>query len=165
MNTEIYINKISHNIYATFAPGKKDKRWNRDIDTDLNILKDKIDVLVCMIPNDELKILQISNIFEKCKEYKIEIYQYELEDNTVPNSIQKFDEFINKIYKLTENKKVCVFCRGGLGRTGLVCASLLLKSNLSPVHAIKTVRSMRTRALGRKHQQQFIHIYNTFLKN
>lgn len=164
MNTEIYINEISRNIYATFAPGKKDKRWNRNIDTDLIILKDKVDVLVCMIPNDELEELQISNIEIKCQEYKIDFYQYPLIDNTVPESIENFNEFINKIHKLTETKKICVFCRGGLGRTGLVCASLLLKQNISPTSAIKLVREKRTRALGRKHQQQFIHNYNKFLQ-
>lgn len=162
--TEIYIDEISQNIYATFAPGKKDGKWDRDLDTDLKTLKGKLDVLVCMIPDDELEMLQISNIPEKCQEYNIDFYHYPLVDNSIPDSIKSFDTFINKIFKLTDTKKVGVFCRGGLGRTGLVCASLLLKKGILPTNAIKLVRKNRMRALGRQHQQKFIYKYNDFLK-
>ena len=39
MNTQIYVNKIGENLFATFAPGKIDNKWCRDIDLDLINLK------------------------------------------------------------------------------------------------------------------------------
>lgn len=163
MFTEIRADEISSNLFATFAPGKKCKEWNRDLDMDLKILKDRVDLLVCLIPDDELKMLKIDNIKEKCQEYDIDFYHFPFTDDTVPKSIDIFDDFIEMIHKISENKKVCVFCRGGLGRTGLVCASLLLKRNLSPSNAISLVRIRRQTALGRKHQQLFVHKYNNYL--
>ncbi|QKF94219.1 protein-tyrosine phosphatase [Fadolivirus algeromassiliense] len=166
MNTEIYINQIYTNLFATFAPGKKDHRWNRNLDADLNILKNvnNVNVIVCLLPLDELEILKISDIKEKCSNINIEFYHYPIVDDTVPELIDEFNEFINLINELMKTKKVCVFCRGGLGRTGLVCASILLKNKFTPTHAISTVRSRRRTALGRKHQQQFIYKYHNYLR-
>lgn len=168
MNSPIIIDKIHDNIYATFAPGKKDNKWNRDLDNDLHNISQIIDVLICLLPNDELHLLKIQNISEKCKEMNLSFIHYPLIDNSVPDSPQHFHEFISRIDKLViDGKKICFFCRGGLGRTGLCCASLLVVRNMSATDAIKTVRQGRKRALGRKHQQQYISTfskYNSSLK-
>jgi len=52
--------------------------------------------------------------------------KYSIADTKIPTNIQTFNNFIsNLLTKLKQNKKLYVHCRGGAGRSGLVCVILL----------------------------------------
>ena len=168
MNSEYYINKIYENIYASFVPGKKDIKWNRDIEADINVLsKNGISQLICLIPTHELAVLKIS--FEilrtTCLKNKINLIHYPITDNEIPENTVEFIKLIKEIDEISTKEKICIVCKGGLGRTGLVAACLLILKDFSATNAIKTVRENRKHALGRLHQQKFVYYFSKLVKN
>ena len=58
---------------------------------------------------------------------------------------------------LARGGKVVFHCRGGLGRTGLLAARLLVEFGLEPEEAIAQVRGARPGAIETKEQEQYIY--------
>lgn len=58
--------------------------------------------------------------------------------------------------RLTSGCRVVLHCRGGLGRTGLVAALLLIENGIFQDEAIRAVRSVRPRAIEAAEQAQFV---------
>jgi protein-tyrosine phosphatase len=57
---------------------------------------------------------------------------------------------------LDDGQGIAIHCRAGLGRSGLVAASLLVRRGVMPANAIQTVRNCRPRAIETADQEAFI---------
>jgi protein-tyrosine phosphatase len=157
-----------------FAPGKKctsrggNYCWNRDMNHDLETLRYKYftDVLVSLMTSDEYIDCQMTSLHEKCKQYNIELIKFPIIDHDVPKRTQllKFHDLISSILnKLSNNYNVVVHCQGGLGRTGLVVASLLLRVGFHPKDAILYCRAIRPRTISTQEQEKYIYDYYEYL--
>src|SRR5262249_57613282 len=58
---------------------------------------------------------------------------------------------------LKRGGRVLVHCRGGLGRSGMVAARLLVESGMTPEKAIVAVRQIRPRANETPGQEAYVH--------
>lgn len=59
--------------------------WNRCLDKDLERIRNhyKMDVLVCLIEEEEMQELKIPNLLQECKKYGMTTEWFAVRDNTV----------------------------------------------------------------------------------
>ncbi|MEO6067396.1 MAG: hypothetical protein ABIQ41_05390, partial [Gemmatimonadales bacterium] len=61
--------EISGRLAISMCPGKKDKKWNRDLDQDLAVIKENgIQIIVCLLEWSEMKRLQISHYPQRAQD-------------------------------------------------------------------------------------------------
>lgn len=82
-----------------------------------------------------------------------------IRDSDVPD--QRFETAWPSVQRvlietLKEGRDIVVHCRGGLGRTGVVVAKLLVEIGVSPDQAIIMVRSARPGAIETWAQEQYV---------
>jgi len=158
----------------TFAPGKKthetDGRWERDLETDLQRLRDEygVEALVSLMEHDEYSDLQIPEFFQKAEERGIDVLHLPIPDYGVPADPEedKYRPLIEDVAgRLEEGQTVVVHCRGGLGRSGLVAASVLVALGHPSGEAIRIVRMAREGALETPDQEDRVRWFELELQS
>lgn len=154
-------------IGLTFAPGKKDSRWNRDLRTDLDRLHDEfgISLLVCLLEDFEFEDLEIPDYEAEVARAQMELYRYPIRDMSVPSSLQETQLTVAHILdRARRGKNVAIHCWGGLGRTGLVAACCLVALGQSAKESIALVRTDRSRAVQTTDQKKWVVKFEGLLK-
>ena len=154
-------------IYASSAPGKIDrpKGIYRDLETDLEALSRLgITVIICLIEDFEFEKLSITDYPARAIEQGCTFIHYPIPDHCTPDRLDSFHELIVDIYRFFNNgSRILVHCRGGVGRTGLVCAAVLLHYGFEADQSIAAVKSRRAKALRNQNQCQFVRHYDRLL--
>ncbi len=165
--------EVPGQLGLTLAPGKKtdekDVQWERDLETDLKRLREEygVGVLVSLMERDEYSDLQIPELFQKAEEQGMEVLYLPIPDYGVPNASEDDDyrPFIEDIAnRIEEGETVIVHCRGGLGRSGMVAASVLVALGHSAEEAIKTVRGARKGAIETPDQEDRVRWFEMELQ-
>ena len=158
-------------IGLTFAPGKCQAGgsgyWQRDLDKDLTRLREyyRTDILVSLIEEHEFEELKIQTMRERAKDYGIEILWFPIRDMSVPAEVEHYATLIEMILSaLRTGKTIVAHCMGGLGRTGLVAASILVALGSTADEAISAVKAARSGSLGVSEQEKFVAQFSAFLK-
>ena len=143
-------------IGITFCPGKHDPMahtgaWARDLEMDLDVIKDWQAVLVLtLVAMDELVMLKVPDIGQQVerrgmlwrhlpiRDYSITTDEFEHQWLTTGKEIRDL---------LRSGKNIVVHCKGGLGRAGMMAARLLAELGTDPDEAIKKVRRARSGAI------------------
>jgi len=88
------------------------------------------------------------------------------EDLSAPD-IDKIDATVDFIHEQIKNKDpVMVHCAAGIGRTGTILASYLIKyQNLTAKEAIKKIRQERPGSIQSESQEIAVTFYEKFLKS
>eukprot|EP00483_Globobulimina_turgida_P012027 UN12049 len=118
-------------IGMTILPGRTKGRYNRDLQTDIKRLKNElnVNVLVTLIPNDELLRCECASIIQIANENGLEIIHFPWRDKFIPTEIQRFHHFICRLQQYYHaNQRMVIHCNGGVGRTGTTVACLLMKT-------------------------------------
>ena len=154
----------------TFAPGKRavssvyGLRWDRDLDIDLRDLRlvHGTDVLVALIRDYEYELLGIPDLVERAEAHGMTVRRFEIEDVSVPEPASEgaFRELIDELdAHLAAGRNLTVHCRGGLGRSGLVAACVLVRHGIGASEAIARVRAARPGAVETHGQERYVHAY------
>ncbi len=155
----------SGKIGMTFCPGKKimglyGGQWQRDINLDLNVIeKANTSSLLSVIEDHEFDILGVPNFKTTVKNYKFQWQHLLIKDCETPSAIFKKQWKIlapNIHQQLSNNELIVIHCRGGLGRTGLLAARILVETGFTPVDAISLVRSTRAHTIETFAQEYYI---------
>jgi protein-tyrosine phosphatase len=152
----------------TIAPGKKGRsqlsrvRWERDLVTDLRALKERCatDVLVSLLRPYEYELLEIPRLAAEAERLGLATRRFEIDDMSVPAVPRSdaFRDFVAELHAdLARGRNVTVHCRGGLGRSGLVAACLLVYDGEAPAAAIARVRACRRGAIETRGQERYVH--------
>ncbi len=155
------------------APGKKDDKWNRDMDYDIEVLKElEVDVVICMLEWSELSNLDMIDYPTIIQQEGILFYHIQTEDHTAPElgSIIVIVPLVARY--LLDGYNVLVHCRGGMGRAATICACVLIYLNhiyeeyeYTAQDAIKDIRYVRPKALKNKSQVQIIEEYTDYIED
>jgi len=165
--------EVPGQLGLTLAPGKKtdekDVQWERDLETDLKRLKEEygVGVLVSLMERDEYSDLQIPELFQKAEEQGMEVLYLPIPDYGVPNAPEddNYRPFIEDIAsRIEEGETVIVHCRGGLGRSGMVAASVLVALGHSAEDALGTVRGAREGAVETPDQEDRVRWFEMELQ-
>lgn len=149
----------------SFAPGKKTSetggRWERDLETDLKRLKEEyqVEVLVSLMEHAEYSELEIPDLFQQAEERGMEVLHLPIPDYGVPTDPEADDygPLIEDVAKrLEEGETVVVHCRGGLGRSGMFAASVLVALGRPAEEAMEVVREARKGAIETPDQEDRI---------
>jgi len=155
-------------IGMTICPGKDEYAglgipsgpWKRDLELDLQVIRDwNAQALVTLIEDFEFELLSVPEFPEKARELGIRWFHLPIVDVWIPDKVFEEDwgragEELRQL--LREGGRIVVHCRGGLGRTGLVAARLLIEIGMAPQEAIRRVRAARPGAIQTKEQENYV---------
>ena len=164
---QVTVSQTDGIIGMTFCPGKKQRssisgHWGRDLETDLQVIRDFGAVaLVTLMEAFELDDVEVppNALASLTKKMGIEWHHLPIDDVSVPD--EDFDELweysgARLRMHLAKGRCAVIHCRGGLGRTGLVAARLLVELGYKPDQAIDEVRRARPGAIETTEQEQYV---------
>lgn len=157
-------------IGLTLCPGKKQPSamtgaWDRDLATDLcEIARWGATAVVTLMEPGELDRLQVSHLGDAVEERGMDWYQLAIPDGGIPDA--SFEAaWLYAGYRLhrilAQGKKVLIHCMGGLGRTGMIAARLLIELGSSPEEAITRVRQARPGSIETRSQEHYVRNWAT----
>ena len=80
---------------------------------------------------------------------------YPIKDMSLPASLSKFARLTHAIYEqIVAGKSTVIHCRAGIGRSGIVCAGILLHRGYTPQQAFEQVSMKRGIVVPDTHEQQ-----------
>lgn len=151
---------IKGRLSLSISPGKKDSKWNRSLQMDLDAIKSNgIQVIVCLLEWSEMRMLGISDYPRQAQESGFLFYHMPIRDRGTPhqNEINVLVPIL--VQHLASGQNVLVHCRGGLGRAGTICACCLGHFGYEGRSAIETVRKMRPGAVQTNKQAECVVQY------
>jgi protein-tyrosine phosphatase len=137
-------------VGLTFAPGKhqdgRNGRWRRSLARDLDDLRDAhgVDVLVCLLEDDELDRLRISGYQAEAEARGITVYRLRIPDGHAPGDPTAVAALLATIAgEVDAGRSVVIHCAGGLGRAGAVGGCWLRERGVGADEALATLRAAR----------------------
>ena len=118
----------------TICPGKNGLSWNRatyyarDLELDMIKLGECCDILVNLLPDEEMLELGItpSEYEYAASAQDIEVVRFPFTDNTVPPDALSLAGLLRGLrQRLAMGQRIIIHCKGGLGRSGLVAGCLM----------------------------------------
>jgi ADP-ribosylglycohydrolase/protein-tyrosine phosphatase len=151
-------------IGMTLCPGKTgqstiDGYWRRDLAMDMEVIRAwGCTRLVTLMESDEIAAFQVADLREKVPP-GIRHYHLPIPDGGVPDAAweQQWAQVGPLLgCDLVLGERIVIHCRGGLGRTGLVAARLLVDRGMDPEEAMAAVRKARPGTIENRAQEDYV---------
>ncbi|MEA3413711.1 MAG: cyclin-dependent kinase inhibitor 3 family protein [Pseudomonadota bacterium] len=152
-------------IGMTFCPGKRDPSamtgpWERDIELDLRAILDwGASAAVTLMEAHELTTLGVPDFGERVDASGMRWLHLPIRDVSIPDATFEaaWEEAGERLRsRLGNDESILVHCRGGLGRTGLIAARLLIELGEDPTVALARVRTARPGAVETREQEVYV---------
>lgn len=151
----------------TFLPGKRDRgmsgHHSRDLALDVGRLRplEGVDAFVLLVEDHELEATGTTDIAAVMERHDIELTRLPIVDGDVPRDLEGFGALVAAtIQRLRAGANVVVACHGGLGRTGMLVACLLVEAGLeAEAAAIALTRSVRSGAIETGGQEALVRAW------
>jgi len=153
-------------VGMTFCPGKRGDSvsggaWERDLDADMRVIREwGAAAVVTLIEVHEIAMLGVERLPAAVRDAGMEWLHLPIRDVDVPDShfeaswASAGGRLANR---LRNGERVLVHCRGGLGRTGMVAARLLVEvAGATPQQALDAVREVRPGAVETPAQEAWV---------
>ncbi len=134
-------------VGLTFAPGKrgpstKGARWERDLDSDLEVLVRKgIRTIASLVEADELVEWGITELPSAAAARGIELLHRPIQDVSVP-TVSDARSIVRELIA-RRSAPIIIHCIGGLGRTGVIAGCLLRALDVAPDEALRRLVATR----------------------
>jgi len=134
--------------------------WKRDLELDLQVISDwGAQALVSLIEDYEFELLGVPELPEMTEHFGIRWFHLPIVDVSIPD--RRFEEVWETAGKelrriLADSGRIVLHCRGGLGRTGMIAARLLVEFGMDPRAAIARVRQARPGAIQTREQEEYV---------
>jgi len=124
-----------------------------------NWRRNGIETVVSLLTQDEESELDIRGEAEELAKQDMKFISFPIADRGVPSSTTTAFRMLDAVHnELQRGKNVLVHCRQGIGRSGLVAASLLVLDGAEPRAAIEEVSKARgVRVPETADQEQWIY--------
>ena len=152
MNTNLYWIEGPWPGRLAVSPRPRGGDWLED--EILGWAESGVDVAVSLLVQEERSVLDLNKEEEICRAQNISFFSFSIEDLGVPASRNEAVKFVNMLERLlVEGHCIVVHCRGGIGRSGLIAASLLVTGGIEPETAIRLVSDARGMSVPETAQQ------------
>lgn len=157
--------EVTGEIGLTFCPGKKSDslyggRWDRDLEKDLAVIRRwGTATVVTVMERHEFELLGIPEFPEVMARQPFAWHLLNIRDSDVPGPEFEYawpTVSVELHSRLRRGERIVIHCRGGLGRTGLVAARLLIESGTPAEEAIQQVRDRRPGAIETWEQRMYL---------
>jgi len=153
------------NLGITFLPGKKREghtglHW-RDLDLDVARLRALgVDVLFLLVEDEELAWCRVTELPEVIPAAGIELVHFPIRDPRVPTDDAAFRAAVEDLVaRLRAGGSVAIACRGGIDRSGMAAACVLVSAGLGRADAIARVHAARHRSLTYPEQLAYVQAW------
>jgi ADP-ribosylglycohydrolase/protein-tyrosine phosphatase len=149
----------------TLCPGKQGSsiyghKHDRDLNQDLNAIKLwEATTVVTLMEQFELEDLKVSGLGAAVERLDMAWLHLPIVDVFVPDETfeRRWVYFGRELRRrLARGEKILIHCRGGVGRTGLLAARILIEFGMSPEQAIAEVRRARRGAIETRQQEEYV---------
>lgn len=152
-------------IGLTFCPGKRSEglyggTWKRDLVKDLQAIMDwGGKALISLMEDHEFPLLGVADFTNTLNKSPINWYHLPIQDMQPPN--ERFESLWSTVGPATHEllasgESIVIHCRGGLGRTGLLAARMLVEVGMEPAEAIAEVRAAREHSIETYAQEYYV---------
>lgn len=152
-------------IGMTICPGKKGEglyggTWNRSLPEDLEQIRSwGGTTLITLMEAHEFPIVGVPDFLAVLPAAGLHWLHLPIKDMQAPG--QDFERAWNRqkevIFNALRNGgDIVIHCRGGLGRTGLLAARILVEMGEEPAKAVRRVRAARKRAIETFAQEEYV---------
>jgi len=152
-------------IGMTICPGKQQANassghFKRDLGLDLDLIKSwGASAVVSLMPQHELESLAVAHLGAEVEARGMQWFHLPIPDVSTPDA--SFERcWIYSGLRLRQilhsGKNILVHCRGGLGRTGMIAAKLLVELGRNAESAIAEVRQARPGAIQTHLQENYV---------
>lgn len=140
--TNIYWIRHAEKPRLAIVARPRGEEWLYD---DLRQMKSSgIDILVSLLEPDEAINLGLAQEGELAQKAGIEFVSFPIADRTTPENRQNFCKLISDLTQaLRIGKQVGVHCRGSIGRSTVLTASVLIESGWNAVEALRRIEEAR----------------------
>ncbi len=152
-------------VGMTFCPGKKQRgaqggHWDRQLDVDIAALVAwGTTAVVTFNESFELHDLRVASLGQALTEAGIVWHHLPIVDGGIPDADFERDwQGVGPSLhaRLAVGERVVLHCKGGLGRTGMLAARLLIEAGADPTDAIRQVRAARPGAIENSLQESYV---------
>ncbi|RJF72361.1 protein-tyrosine-phosphatase [Deinococcus cavernae] len=149
----------------TIAPGKKGQghelRHDRDLTTDLGYLKEQgVTLLVNLMQQDEMQRWHMDDYHAEAARLGLNVRHHPIPDVKTPTDDAAFHALVQDLRdRLRHGETIVIHCLGGLGRSGMLAACLLVQSGLNAHDAIALVRHCRGPRAVEADQPRYVETY------
>lgn len=160
---------IETHYIATVGQGKlyaMSKPSSQHLDQDIAHLKSKgINLIVSLLEDDEAQKLQLQAQAKICKSHGLPYSCFPIADFGTPDAT-KLGNYVETLHRnLSNGHNTVIHCRGGIGRSGLLCCCILIKHGFSAEDAISKASLQRGCSVPETPQQiTFINNYEQSLQ-
>ncbi len=117
--------------------------------------KSGVDEVVSLLTPDEVESLELQNEAAYSGDAGLQFRSFPIVDRWVPASKRDALQFIEDLdADLSAGKNISIHCRQGIGRAGLVAASLLVARGLQPADAFERISLARGVAVPETAEQR-----------
>ena len=122
-----------------------------------SVVASGVNVVVTLITHEEMADVGVSDLSEQCRAGDLTHIHQPIDDYSIP-SVADAHVLVGTLRQIqSTGKNILIHCMGGLGRSGLLCALLLVDSGLDPNDAIAIVRDVRSpKAIETPEQELFV---------
>ncbi len=140
----------------TLCPGRRDKARMLEEDLD-SLVRSGTHAFLTFVTDVELEWSGVPDLVERTEARGIRAERFAIPDQRVP-TFAEAEPVVDKIVQaLARGEKVVLACMGGLGRSGMIAACVLVRLGLEPDEAIARVRVARgPRAVETSLQEEFV---------
>jgi len=151
-------------LVITFLPGKKRDGYTgphwRDVDLDAARLRDGgIEALFLLVEDVELGWCLVPDLPEALAATGVQLIRFPIRDPHTPTPAQDPDfrvTIADLVARLGAGDRIAVACRGGVDRSGMAAACILVEAGLDPEAAIERVHQGRKGSLKYRDQQEYV---------
>jgi protein-tyrosine phosphatase len=103
-----------------------------------------VDVVVSLLENHETRELNLECEGACCADSGISFLSFPIRDRSVPPSIPETRKLAQAIFGLLgDGKNVVVHCRGGIGRSSVIAACVMMLSGIAADQALLKIQDAR----------------------
>jgi len=163
---DVDIPGVPGTIGITLCPGKVQSgavsgSWERDLSIDMQVVKSwGATAWLNLLTRKEMLNLKVKWLGVAVKEGGIRYYRLPIEDGDIPDAV--FEKSWKTVgtqlrEELLRGGKILIHCKGGLGRSGMIAARLIVELGATmPEEAIRRVRLARSGAIETRAQERHV---------